>query len=501
LTGVPFENTVDFMGTKWGDRRHGDFSIILKDSLQKGKAQKFELTGETGVQIIPTDKVQIIAEDENGRPVLVRNEFGKGMVYTLGFHSSMDLFGDILKRVIKNNKLLPQLEVKSIKGPACKYVERQVLGKNGRYIFYAQDYGGSQKLANIKPVGFKLPKGKYKVTDTQFFQSLQSPSGKETWTSEEIQQGITRPMKDQNPVCLLLEKAKIEPTKTYNMSLAKKRSAFLLKHFQPSPKAEKIAYIPSVAPFTEIDSVPTVRLIMEEAGFQVDAGFQKSVAKKLKAYGGRKYSLEKVDILMLLGTRYMTSEEADIIAKYVEDGGSVLVAGMPVWGNNWHTNSRINKLLKKWGLKIVNTTLLESQTDGVLSRIAPVYNVSGTHPIMFGVEKVCVYTPTSIKFSYSKSKPEFATLFSSSEKAENIYPTKKAPGSRPLCIAFKQGKGKVLVLGSVGMLIPEYLRRADNAKFLVNAVQWLANMPQSPLDPVKISKLLEIPGRTEFISK
>jgi hypothetical protein len=193
----------------------------------------------------------------------------------------------------------------------------------------------------------------------------------------------------------------------------------------------------------------------------------------------------------------MTKEEADIIAKYVENGGALLVAGMPVWGNNWHTNRLINKLLKKWGLSIANTTLLEQDTNGIVSRIAPVYNVNSNHPAMRGVKRICAYAPSWI----SSKKPEIPPLFSSTDKAENIRPWGSTAGSKPLCFAFEQGKGRVLVIGSLGMLTPEYLRKADNAKFLVNTVQWLTKAQEKSIPEDKLKELLEIPGRFVFTKK
>lgn len=497
VTGMPLKEATELTGVNMQDGRCDDFLVEFLDSQEKWPARKFELTGESGVKMQLSPNAILIAKDDKGAPALVKNKYGKGLVYTLGFHPDMALFGKVLNKIIKEAGLLPQLELKSLEGPPCKYIERQVMGQNGRYLFYAQDYGGSRKLVKIKPLGFKLPDGKYTVTDTQMFKVIPSPSGKKIWDSKEIKNGISCLMEEQNPVCLLIENVKLVPTKPYNLALAKKRSSFLLKHFRPSPKSEKIAYIPSVTPFTEIDSIPTARLIMEELGFQVDAGFSKGVKRKLKAYGNRKYSLDKVSLLILIGTRYMTEEEADIIAEYVENGGALLVAGMPVWGNNWHTNRLINKLLKKWGLSIANTTLLEPETNGIVSRIAPVYNVASDHPAMRGVKKICAYAPSWI----SSKKSDLLPLFSSSDKAENIRPWGSRVGSKPLCFAFEQGKGRVLVIGTLGMLTPEYLRRADNAKFLANAVQWLTKKQGKDIPENKMKELLEIPGRSEFIKK
>lgn len=502
LTGLSIDS-IPFMKVRFGQPQK-DNNIQISSSWVKfssnDKVRKFELTNNYGYELIPLKGAEILAKGKDDKALITRNNFGKGQVYVLGIHPNISLFQKVLNRIIKDSTIKPQLEIEHIEGPAAKYVERQVLGRDGRYVIYMQDYGSSKKMLKIKPVGFKLPNGKYLVRDTQHFKTLKSPSGNKLWEATEIRNGISVTMDKQNPVCLLIENSKLKPVISYNQKLAEQRSKFLLHNFRPSPVKKRIAFIPSVSSFTDIDDFPTARLILEELGFQVDGGTKKGVSKKLEAFGNRMYSLQKVDILLLMGTRYMTNDEAKIIAEYVENGGSVLVAGTPVWGNLWHNNQHISKLLKLWGMKIENTTLLETGQNDILSRITPRYKVTKKHSLLDGVKSLCLYAPVPLRFSKDNSILK-DILLNSSAKAEKIRPAGTLAGEKPLIAAFKVKKGRVLVVGSTGMFIPEFLKKADNARFLVNAAQWLTNAPKAKIDMTKMTKLLNIPGRKEFISK
>ena len=155
---------------------------------------------------MPAAGTEILAIDSDGKPMLVRRRWAAGgVVYALGFHAALPAFAKVLSGVVADENLHPQLAVETVTGPESRWVERQALGADGRYVWVIQEYGGAGRTLRIKPDRLAIPAGEYTVRNAKRFELVRSPGGRERWTREEILDGILVEIAELDPAVLLIE--------------------------------------------------------------------------------------------------------------------------------------------------------------------------------------------------------------------------------------------------------------------------------------------------------
>ena len=501
-TNAPIALPKDF-GFTWGAARKDDFVLKPKwRALSSGhKARRFELDDATGREIRPGAGAAVLAVDGKGKPTLVRvRRSAGGTLYVLGFHPDIPAFREVLDGVAKEAGLRPQLAVDAVEGEAPRAVQRQVLGGDGRYVWFAQDFGGAKRKVTLRPVGFAVPAGRYRVRDTKRFAPVPAPGGAAVWTAEELRRGVTVAMGKQDPVSLLVERADLKPTPAPDAALARERSAFLLHNFRPSPARKRIAFVPSTRVFYPIDAIPTARLILEAMGFQVDAGMRAGLVGKLRAAGGRAYPLSRVNLLVMTGPRSVRPQDAKAVWDHVEKGGRLLITAVPVWGNWWYRNRlRADRVTQRWGVRIVDGLVVEPDRKLLLDRVMPEYAVrTDAHPALAGVRKVRMRLTPWLKVTRPNRgvQVKATPLLWTSPTSTSLRRADK--GRRPLAVALEVGKGRVVVVGSGGWLQPSTLPKADNARFLTNIVNWLTGAEPRPLPEATVRRCVRVPGSEEY---
>ncbi|XP_002730611.2 intraflagellar transport protein 52 homolog [Saccoglossus kowalevskii] len=190
--------------------------------------------------------------------------------------------------------------------------------------------------------------------------------------------------------------------------------------------------------------------------------------------------LAQVKVFVIAGPREkFTAPEFDVIKKYIEDGGSVLV--LMGEGGETKFDTNINFLLEDYGIMVNSDAVVRTSyykyfypkealiSNGILNRaisLAAGKLIPGLN------EEEAANNTQALTFLYpfgatlNVAKPASAVLSTG---------TVSFPLNRPVLAlhSSKYSKGKLAVLGSVHMFSDQYLEKEENAKIQDVIFQWL----------------------------
>ncbi|XP_038057033.1 intraflagellar transport protein 52 homolog isoform X4 [Patiria miniata] len=190
--------------------------------------------------------------------------------------------------------------------------------------------------------------------------------------------------------------------------------------------------------------------------------------------------LANVKVFVLAGPREkFTAPEFEVIKRYLESGGSVLV--MMGEGGETKFDTNINFLLEDYGVMVNNDSVVRTSyykyfhpkealiANGVLNRAISVAAGKVAHSIS---EDEAVNDAKALTYLFP-----FGATLNVAKPATAILSTGTVafPLNRPICAlhSSKYSKGKLAVLGSVHMFSDQYIDKEENAKIMDVIFQWL----------------------------
>jgi len=303
-----------------------------------------------------------------------------------------------------------------------------------------------------------------------------SPFGKGSFTLEEMLQGIECEVKVQEPMVFVFE------SDANNLITFKKASSKRMEILTKLvAKQEKQKFVPGKTSILFITSsenmagdfskeeTPIIVDLLEKNGCMVYERLAKNISEDF---------LKKIDVVVILEDylytwKQISAENKNIypmLLQYLENGGSLMLAGVPYVSVNNHCWA-LKKLLTpkygintavQWGKKtpcwFVNpkSCKFKDPMQVLFSNIKP-------HPITEGVKSFAVMAATPIFDKNNVLKP--VILSSSDDKS---YP------NTPVMLAGNIGKGRIVVSGDTYFMQPFRIEMADHLKLSWNIFHWLS---------------------------
>jgi ABC-type uncharacterized transport system involved in gliding motility auxiliary subunit len=200
-------------------------------------------------------------------------------------------------------------------------------------------------------------------------------------------------------------------------------------------------------------------------------------------------------VLVIAGPKHpYTDSELAIFNKYLENGGRMLVLVDPF------SESNIDKILKKWGVKLQAGRIIDKRT---LTGQEILVNKYGRHPITEKIQSLTTifYLPRSVEpivfeqgaSDASTDKPKVVLLaMSSPESWLETSPDENPPkyeqgkdraGPLPVAVAIEKGSvnkedvalksTRIVVIGDSSFVANGVLMKGGGADFVLNAINWL----------------------------
>ncbi len=162
------------------------------------------------------------------------------------------------------------------------------------------------------------------------------------------------------------------------------------------------------------------------------------------------------------GSPRLSSEEIDLVERFVSDGGGLVVLGeteQEKYGNN------LNELLGRFGLHLENDTVQDYEHHhGAPSWILAALEDGGrgrTGDLLARVNQACLYRTTTI------SSTNGARVLARS------HATASTPDA-PLIVAGDHGDGRIIVLGDSDLFGDDCIGELDHRALWLNIMHWLA---------------------------
>ena len=206
----------------------------------------------------------------------------------------------------------------------------------------------------------------------------------------------------------------------------------------------------------------------------------------------KEFKLEKIKTanILIIGEpkQLFTPEEIEILKKYIEEGGNILI--LQGEGGDSKNNTNLNDLLKDYGIQFHSDSVVRTSYYKYL------------HPKECFIDTLKVH-PEFLKTIKSVNKKKKIDLLDNDDNDDDddsllkiIYPFGQSidinqnaknvgvvfnsgiisyPLNRPLCVCAnsKSGKGKICLLGSIKFLNNDYIDKEENRKVIEGILKWL----------------------------
>ncbi|MFZ2657273.1 MAG: beta-galactosidase trimerization domain-containing protein [Victivallales bacterium] len=418
-----------------------------------------ETDGATGANMEAVSAT-VLMSYADGRPAITEKKLGKGKVYFFASNFAYDDLEKIYASIFKANGIAGDLTVASKNGD--RFIETHLLGGKGRQVLYAHNWGTGTKKVSIGIPG--IADGNYSV---RLVSSGEKLGGRETWSADELRSGIPVALASQDPAVLLIEAKEQKPLTMKNLDAAWLEK---LSYLRPNPPAQTRVLVSSgkYENMTKIRMLTAVHLL-EENGFEVNTLLDK-VEQSVKTFTDRvtTESLSKYQVLVALGRGGFSDDETALLKDFVNNGGSLLVAGnLYVGPHGWMDTGAKGKLMKAFGVNLGNRNVRNPEDHLAPSDYLAGFTKIEKHPITTGVK---VFQSLGMG-ALPNASPAAIPLICSGAGAK--------PANEPVMIAMEYGKGRIVVMGDSTWMEPTALAMADNAQLCLNIFRWLAHQEDS----------------------
>jgi prefoldin subunit 5 len=172
-------------------------------------------------------------------------------------------------------------------------------------------------------------------------------------------------------------------------------------------------------------------------------------------------NLKDVDVLVFgcPNSSKVRPAEIDVLQKYVQDGGSLLLLSLS--GGDRGLMNNMSKISSEFGITFENTAVKDERSNAGLPTM-PIITDVVAHPATEDVTDLLVPSACSLKVS-GKAQ----ALATTSVTAD--------PGKAPIVAIAEVGKGRIMCIGSYEVFRKGGgLKHKGNAKFALNAFRWLS---------------------------
>ena len=422
-------------------------------------------------QLIGADAAKASREGKSSPAQLVRR-VGNGVVYYYGDLSSFVQVHDTLKKVLSETGVTPDADIVFGKGKEFPFVELQLIRQPPRFLVYLMNWGGTRQDGTLRlRGGFLGNKTKtYTIRDVRRAEEL----GEGRYTAERLMAGIPVSIPPQDPLVLLVEAEDLPALRLRlpadgRMAVIKRLAAMRAR--QSLDGAKPSVLFLNVRGDTQHEhgkaGSPVVVDLLEKAG----CGVYERFASELSPDDLNRFTAVFIqEDYMALWRRIeqIRPEFWGLLRRYLEDGGSLFVAGtMPA---GWNARSyALNGILSSYGIGTIKRyprnrpawladaahCVRGDALDVALTDIRP-------HPITRGVHEVQLHCAAPVIDRDGRLAP----LVESTSTDENF-------PSQPVICAGEIGRGRLVVSGEPYFLQPFRIEQADNAKLIWNALRWL----------------------------
>jgi len=402
-----------------------------------------------------------IAFDEKKNPAVVMNNVSKGKVYVIGRELSADATGKLLQSILQKENISPVIQLTGSR--VLPYVERHLIGDNGRYLLYLHNWGGGNNKALVKLSG-DLLHGNYNIRNLETGVTV----SKNISSLELKNKGLSVDLQSQTPLALIVEKTNLSPVQISGISDEHRKWLDYID--RPSPKnipVKKRVLIDS-AHLNEYSRIHllTAAKTLEDNGYEVNVALDDMAGKTIKTYTDHVglENLSDYGILFLGGIRKVELIEVDKILAWVKNGGSVFICGNRYRGpHGWLSNYSLNtKFYSKFGATVENIQFEDTISNFDNEECYPVFLNIAKSEITKSIGQV--YTQGMAVLNLTD--PAWQPLVKGNKTSN--YPDKPAIAIRNF------GKGRVVLCGDPAWLKPALLDKGGNLQLFMNLVDWLS---------------------------
>ncbi|MFA6962697.1 MAG: DUF4350 domain-containing protein [Opitutaceae bacterium] len=441
--------------------------------------------------IVPAATAELSYED--GSPALTRRAVGLGAIYYLAAELPFDSLQTLLSNLCRESLAADPSAIGIT-------VTRAPGSENGRYVeadlftdpatrtslAYLHNWGDDADVTVHLP---SLPAGRWRVR--QLDPSIPAPE-ESIHTARELHSGLALRAPCQNPVILLVEPADA-PARRLS-ALSDRHLAQLDELMSPSAGSSASGTPPRILfNASRAETMSPVRMLtamrlLRAAGYGHAVNL-KDIAAEVSTYSAtfEKEKLSDYAVFATLGSatgkRRFTPAEIDTLRDYVANGGGLLVAANQYVGpHGWlENNSGKGPLVGVFDCGVTNTNIDDPAhaVDGIAMHPVLVPAPSGSsHPLLIGVAQV-----KTLGMSVINPGPKATVVLRSTDMA--------TPPNAPAVAALEYGKGRVVFLGDAKWMQPETLAQGDNARFLLNIINWLARREGPALSDADVARLAD----------
>ncbi|MFA6960915.1 MAG: DUF4350 domain-containing protein [Opitutaceae bacterium] len=458
----------DFAGVVVGDPRLESTLVRAGRGLAAATRTVARLQdGQTGRRItLAGASAELSYED--GSPALTRHRLGRGSVYYVAAELPPIELQTLLATLVgeATADLPVRIAVASALGAANgRHVESDLFEiKDGSAsLAYMHNWGDDADLIVRLP---SITDGDWRVRRL----SIKGVAEERVFTAAKLRAGLPVHAPCQDPVLLLIEPASRPGRELPSLPARRLDRIADLVPAATRKGAPRILFNASRAETMTPIRMLTANRLLRAAGYDYAVNL-KDIGPKMHTYSG---SMEVEDLAgyavfatmgSATGSRRFSPAELQVLRDYVSAGGGLLIAAnQQVGPHGWLDNaSGKGSLAREFGLNTSGTNIIDPANglDGVAMHpeLEAVKGVS--HPLLTGVSRIA-----SIGSSVVDPGSDGFVLLRSSATA--------TPVRAPAAVALEYGKGRVVLLGDAKWMQPETLDRDDNARFLLNIMDWLA---------------------------
>jgi hypothetical protein len=464
-------------GVKIGER------ITSPERIRWGN-QQLELmkpkdTSDYGVRISPQSGTAVLAKFQDGSPAVTLHKAGRGTVCFVAGRLTCQTAHALLGQLLDRQNVPPELTVTSSNQQEFPFVQCRFLGNPERFLIYCHNWGGQPHRLQVK-----LPADKLRNGGHYRLRNVRNHSGEARRVSaRELAGGIEINADSMSPVAYLAE---LETRPAQKLS-------------QVSPLRQTIlTRIAELNQSSDLDSGRPTMLFMDDvkmggANYTCGRKFYPLVAAFAEKAGYATATLpwqqftpenlKKVKTIFLgedfsnIYNQALGKGKNEFIAnllQFVRDGGSLIVVS-----SSAHPNSRhvlLDHLGKKLGFSVSRSFSRNPASCGHGDPLQLTLRDFSDHPLATKLKSLQMFvTPV---FNLKSGSPMQAVALT-------------APGdllnpSKPAIVAGQYGKGRIVACTDLLWLQPFRLEEADNARLLMNTIEWtlgrdVGTCPQSKL--------------------
>ncbi len=411
---------------------------------------------------------EAIACFEDGTPAITTYRHGKGMVCyfscNLPYEQLKLMFTDVMKSVINRPIAITPLD-----GHPADFIEAHAIGSQNTFLLYCNNFGGGPR--KLKVSWQFAPDGVYMLRDVKTGAIVE-----EIIDAKKLKSGFDINLPSQDPLVFILDRIGTQETRLAPLSQESKQ---FLSLWRQSPKGDKKVLFHSCDGHMVMEPICmlTGKKILEDEGFEFHYAMDIPKNGIIDEFYGKKHSSSLYDFDIYVFPRINLADEAlNEVTEYVRNGGSVLLSGsINSQYFNWTANTiRCGRTFKAFGLGVSNENFRDAAATTLSPLLCDFSNISKGHPVTNGVSRIIIPGGTPITVTTA----EQIVLVRSNQIS--------VPADKPFIVAFEFGKGRVVAMGDMQWMSPEWLEQGDNAQLLLNIYDWLAHKETEARDKVKL---------------